>query len=261
MFNWNFEEMKLLNMTRVGEGFDKAYACEADVSIEDKFEFVDKMQDGKLSYIMSLVKAYREAIPSMKKDVHGNPTEYAKRAWVRKNDTQGLICRVTDSCGDYGDFDILGVCGNLFTFPNRVNVYGQLTEEEFISHLFHKQLDKCEQQEHSYYFSQDKTAQFLSKFRDKYYNSRIEAGKDCSLYIYPARKPTDKNSVVLHTFEFGVRGHHKKELTLEEVHQIDTALSALLELENEMKEKIAQAKQDYEEARQAIAVKIKAMAS
>lgn len=260
MFNWKVEEMKLLDMDRVDEGYDKAFACESEVSIEDKFEFVDRMQDGKLSYLVGMVKAYQEAIPSMKKGDNGKPTDYAKKAWVRENDTQNIFCRRTDSYGDYGDFDILHICGNLFTFPNRTNYYRQITEEEFIGLLFHKQLEECEKKEHSYYFSQDKMAQFLNDFRHKYYGSRIEAKENCSLIIHPATEPTDKNSVVLYTYEPEVRGHHKKELSLEEVHQIDAALSELAMKKDEMQAAIEQAEQVYEKARQSVLDKIKSMA-
>ena len=95
MFNWNVEDMKLLTMARVGEGYDKAFACESEVSIEDKFEFVDRMQDGKLTYFYNMVKDFGEAIPSMKKDGNGKPTDYAKKAWVRKNDriAQIVLCK------------------------------------------------------------------------------------------------------------------------------------------------------------------------
>lgn len=267
MFNWNVEDMKLLNMARDGEGYayDKAYACESEVSIEDKFEFVDRMQEGKLSYITNLVKAYQEAIPSMKKDSEGNPTESAKRAWVRKNDIQGLIRRVTNSCGDYGDFDILYLRGNLFTFPNRANCYQQLTEEGFISRLFHEQLKVCEQKEHSYYFSQDETAQFLNQFDEKCYlfdcNYITEPKHTFVLSVYPAKKPSEKNTVVLSTLN---REEHsqaqRKELSLEEVHQLDAAVSELAMKNAEMKAAIEKAQQVYEEEKQAVIDKIKSMA-
>ena len=49
----------------------------------------------------------------------------------------------------------------------------------------------------------------------------------------------------------------RKELSLEEVHQIDTTLVAL----DELKAKIEQAQQAYEEARLTVAEKIKSMAT
>lgn len=266
MFNWKVEEMKLLNMARDGEGYayDKAYACESEVSIEAKFEFVDRMQEGKLSYITNLVKAYQEAIPSMKKDSEGNPTEYAKRAWVRKNDIQGLIRRVTDSCGDYGDFDILYLRGNLFTFPNRANCYEQLTKEEFISRLFHEQLKVCEQKERSYYLSQDETAQFLSKFDEKCYLldiNHLEDWHSFLLSVHPAKKPSEKNRVILSTYNKGeYHEKQRKELSLEEVHQLDVAFSELTMKSAEMEATIEKARQVYKEAEQAVVEKIKSMA-
>ena len=50
MFEWNVEDIKLLNQKgNIIIGKEKIYNCESDVSREDKIEFVDKMRDGKLS--------------------------------------------------------------------------------------------------------------------------------------------------------------------------------------------------------------------
>ena len=262
MFNWNVEEMKLLDMPRIGEGYDKAFACESEVSIEDKFEFVDRMQGGNLSYIVGLHKDYQEAIPSMKKDAKGNPTNYAKRAWVRANDTQGLICRKTDSYNDYGDFNILGHCGNLFAFPNRKGEVSLRFKDDtaFINDLFHKQLEKCKDMEYNLFYSQDKTAQYLASFEDKLYDHRIHRGKldeDFDIWVTLAAKPSERNKVVVTKFSAGYSEMQRKELSLEDVHQIDTTLVAL----DELKAKIEQAQQAYEEARLTVAEKIKSMAT
>ena len=46
MFEWNVEDMKLLNQkSSVMIGKEKIYNCESDVKREDKITFVDKMQD------------------------------------------------------------------------------------------------------------------------------------------------------------------------------------------------------------------------
>lgn len=262
MFNWNVEEMKLLNMSRVGEGYDKAFACESEVSIEDKFEFVDRMQGGNLSYIVGLHKDYQEAIPSMKKDTKGNPTNYAKRAWVRENDVRGILCRTTDTYNDYGDFNILGCWVNLYAFPNRKGEVSLRFKDDtsFINDLFHKQLEKCKDMEYNLFHSQDKTAQYLASFEDKLYDHRIhrvELEEDFDIRVTLAAKPSERNKVVVTNYSANYSEKQRKELSLEEVHQIDTTLVAL----DELKAKIEQAQQAYEEARLTVAEKIKSMAT
>lgn len=257
MFNWYVEEMKLLTMPHVGEFFDWEFACEAEVSFEDKLEFVDRMQEGKLTYFYEMVKGFGEAIPSMQKSDSGEPTDYAKKAWVRANDTTELLCRVTDSHGSYGDFHLLGAKVNLFTYHSHIETKGKALEESFINSLFHRQLEKCKDMEYDYFYGQNKTVQFLDEFSCKYRDHRIGYignDEDFQIRIDIAANPTEKNKVTIETFY----GDYKdKELSIEEVQQLDAELTKLYDLRT----KIEQAEQAYEEARWSLAMQIKSMAN
>ena len=257
MFNWNVEEMKLLDMDRVGEGYDKAFACESKVSIEDKFEFIDRMQEGKLSYFYDMVKRFGEAIPSMKKADSGEPTDYAKKAWVRANDTKELFCRVTDSYGSYGDFHLLGAKANLFTYHNRNETSGKAVEERFINNLFHRQLQECKDMEYDHFYAQDKTVQFLDEFKAKYDDHHIcSIGYDEGYFlrVCPARKQTEASTVFIETYD----GDYKDTvLSTEEIQQLYIELTKL----DDLKAKIEQARQAYEDAKYTLAVQIKSMAN
>ena len=69
MFEWNVEDMKLLDQkSSIIIGKEKIYNCESDITREDKIAFVDKMQDNKLSYILALSK-------KKKKDKEDMPTD------------------------------------------------------------------------------------------------------------------------------------------------------------------------------------------
>lgn len=252
MFNWRVEEMKLLTMDLVGEGSYQTFACEAEVPMEDKVEFVDRMQDGKLSSFLGLAKAYQEAIPSMKKDAKGNPTDYAKKAWVRKNDIQGLICRTTDSYNNYGDFNFLDCRVNLFTYHICIDSKGKAFEERFINSLFHRQLLECKKKEYDYFCSQDKTTQLVKSVKKKYYEHRIEWDlDDVNLFFEIAKSPKEENAVSLYHF----RTEQEKKLTVDEVQNIGNALKTL----DELHEQIKKAEQAYEEARLSLADKIAEM--
>ena len=54
MKNYNIKDLKLMNMARKNGIFD----CESEVSIEDKIAFVDRFQDGKLSYIIAIAEKF-----------------------------------------------------------------------------------------------------------------------------------------------------------------------------------------------------------
>lgn len=252
MFNWNVEELKLLTMDFVGEGSCQTFACESEVSMEDKVEFVDRMQDGKLSSFLGLAKAYQEAIPAMKKDAKGNPTDYAKKAWVRKNDIQGLICRTTDSYNNYGDFDLLDNRVNLFTYHGRMETKGKEVEERLINNLFHRQLLECKKKEYDYFCSQDKATQLVKSVKKKYYEHRIEWDLDnVNLFFEIAKSPKEENTVSLYHF----RTEQEKKLTADEVQNLGNALKTL----DELQEQIKKAEQAYEEARLSLADKIAGM--
>ena len=61
MFEWKVEDMALLNQKGgVFIGKEKIYDCESKVSREDKIAFVDSFQDGKLSYLLSLIDKFKE---------------------------------------------------------------------------------------------------------------------------------------------------------------------------------------------------------
>ena len=257
MFNWNVEDMKLLTMARVGEGYDKAFSCESEVSIEDKFEFVDRMQDGKLTYFYDMVKNFGEAIPSMKKDGNGKPTDYAKKAWVRKNDSKELFCRTTDSYNNYGDFNLLGCKLNLFTYHISFERTRKTFKEIVINKLFHNQLKKCKDMEYNHFYDQNETVQFLDEFKCKYSDHNIWLLEDhFDLEVKVAQNPSQKNKVVVTTCSAGYTDYKDKELSIEEIQQIDAELTKL----DDLRAKIEKAEQAYEEAKLSVAEKIKSMA-
>lgn len=277
MFNWNVEEMKLLTMDRVGKAYElsilrgpeRAFVCESEVSIEDKFDFIDRMQNGKLSYIVGLIEGYQEAESSLKGVNIGILTDNLKREWVHNNDRLGLIYRNNDTKGRFGDFIILGWEGNLFDYLGSLNVSIngrdvhlriQTGEEGFINFLFHEQLCECKGMEYEYFIGQDKTAQFFTTFRKKYCDhdmDMINHFNGFMLEVTCARNPLEKGKVVAAIFGVpGLMRSRKKELPFEAVQQIDAELSIL----DELKAKGEQAEKAYEEARLSLSKKIKAMA-
>ena len=67
MFNWNVEEMKLMNEHYM-MGRNKIYYCEKDVSREDKIAFIDKIHKGKMTYLLNLIDKFnqdKESLPKL----------------------------------------------------------------------------------------------------------------------------------------------------------------------------------------------------
>ncbi len=137
MKNYNIKDLKLMNMARENGGF----ACESGMSNEDKIVFVDSFQDGALSYFIAIVEKFLAECDNLKKDAYGNIRTVSKQAWLRKNDTRGLISRdVGTWWNNCGAFQLLGVRANVF-YPRH----------NFVDECFHAQLEQLLLEEQRYY--------------------------------------------------------------------------------------------------------------
>lgn len=166
MFTWNVEEQKLRkNQYTIGR--TKLYDCESSTSREDKITFVDSMQDGKLSYILSLSEKLEGDKDKMPKDNYGNIKTVSLKAWIKKNDTK-YSRPVIDTEYKYGSFYICGVERNIcyINSKRRFDYYSDLVDE-----VFHHQLTKCEEKEEEYFHSHNpySVAKFtLKNYMEKY---------------------------------------------------------------------------------------------
>ena len=105
MFEWNVEDMKLLNQkSSMIIGKEKIYNCEQDTTKEDKIAFVDKMQDNKLSYILALAEKFEKDKENMPIDNWGDVKTVSLKAWIKKNDERNLI----DNSYQYGSIRFMG---------------------------------------------------------------------------------------------------------------------------------------------------------
>lgn len=162
MFEWNVEDMKLLNQKcNIFIGKEKIYNCENEVSREEKIKFVDKMKDGKLSYILNLAQKLEKDKENMPVDRWGDVKTISLKAWIKRNDDRKLI----DTTHKYGNIRFL-------TERNiqRVNlkcVYD--TYDNYVDEIFHRQLKECKQMEHKYFLEHDEYSILKQKFRDKKY--------------------------------------------------------------------------------------------
>lgn len=160
MFEWKLEDLKLYNQKDgVFIGDEKIYDCENTLSKEEKIDFVDKMQDGKLSYVLALADKFADDVDSLPKTQYGNIKDNSFKAWIRKNDSRGVL----DNNFEIGR---ISLCPerNIKTIMNKgdYDLY-----EEYIDEAFHRQLKKCENEEKWYFLEHGEYSILKKKFREK----------------------------------------------------------------------------------------------
>lgn len=197
MFEWKVEDMVLLNEKgRISLGKEKIYECESKVSRKDKIAFVDSLQDGKLSYLLSLIKKFNVEKDSLPKDGYGNVKTVSLKAWIKRNDTKYYRPIIDDYC-NYGEYCILGM--QRWITNNNKRYYD--TFEDLVDELFHRQLKECEKEEHKYFLKHDEYSILKQKFRCRnfYTTFGVNIG-DCSdgkLYVYSNDNDEDRREITI----------------------------------------------------------------
>ena len=178
MFEWKAEEMVLMNNhADVYNGRYKTtvYTCEGSVSREDKIAFVDRMTDGKLSYLLSLIEKFnadKDSLPK-KDSMFGEPEVKTTsfKAWVKRNDTK-YPQNVIDDWYNYGKYNLLGCERNIQS--NTKGTYDYY--DDLVDEIFHRQLIECEREEQKYFHEHDEYSILKKKFREKYDQYRTSFG-------------------------------------------------------------------------------------
>lgn len=173
MFEWKVEEMALMNNhADVYGGRHKTtlYACENSVSREDKIAFVDSMQDGKLSYLLSLIEKFnadKDSLPK-KDSMFGEPEvkTTSLKAWIKRNDTK-YPQNVIDDWYNYGKYNLLGCERNIQS--NTKGTYDYY--DDLVDEIFHRQLIECEREERKYFHEHDEYSILKKRYREKNYDT------------------------------------------------------------------------------------------
>lgn len=142
-FNWNVEELKLMNMQVVDGVFD----CEDKVSREDKIAFIDSMQDGAMSYIVSVGEKFLAEKDTLKTDECGNIKTVSLRAWVNRNDKK-------DKFEEQGMYEVLRLRANIKNYPNVHPIWSR-DNKDIVDAAFNAQLQKCLEKEKCYFYEND----------------------------------------------------------------------------------------------------------
>ena len=184
MLEWKVEDMVLLN--EKGAIFfnkERIYDWEFKLSREDKIAFVDSLQDGKLSYLLSLIEKFENEKSSLPKDNWDNVKTVSLKAWIKRNDTK-YGSPIIDDWYHYGKYRILGV--ERWITSNCKGTYD--THEDLVDEVFHRQLKECKNKEHEYFLKHDEYSILKEKFRNKKYDTtfgvNVATSSDGGIYIY-----------------------------------------------------------------------------
>lgn len=201
MFEWKVEDMVLLNQKGgLILGREKIYDCEHKVSREDKIAFVDSLQDGKLSYLLSLIEKFETDKDSLPKDDWNHVKTVSLKAWINRNDKK-YSRPIIDNWYHYGSYNLLGTTRWILS-----NSKGQYdTYDDLVDEVFHRQLKKCEEKERSYFLEHDEYSILKKKFRERNY---------CTTFGVHIITSSDENIYVAEDFDT------KREITMDELKEL-----------------------------------------
>lgn len=178
MFEWKVEEMALMN--NHADVYDAGYkvtiyACENSVSREDKISFVDRMTDGKLSYLLSRIEKFNADKSSLPKEygMLGEPKVKTTplKSWIKLNDTK-YSKKLIDDCFKYGNYNLLGCERNIQS--NQKGDYDYY--DDLVDEAFRRQLIECEREEQKYFHEHDEYSILKKKFEEKQNQYRTTFG-------------------------------------------------------------------------------------
>ena len=165
MFEWKVEDMALLNQkggTIIND--ELIYNCEYKTTREDKIDFVDSMQSGKLSYLLNLAEKFEKEKSDLPVDKYGDIKTVSFKAWIKRNDTRGAVDNSTYRRG----------CINLFMNRKIQNINQKGPYDvysDYIDECFHRQLNNCKREEKAYFLAHDEYSILKQKLREQNYHT------------------------------------------------------------------------------------------
>lgn len=198
---YKVEDMKFLNMpvkrkTLLGpNGRENTYSVfeiEDELSIEEKITFIDEVENGVATYLLNIFNKWEKDYNELKKDACGNVKTVSKKAWIKRNDTKGLI-DVDDCVGAYF------LLGNRYyemsiTHPHfRYKCFKFQEEEHIVNQWFHDLCNILYGKEKKYFQEIDPVSIKIKKVKeyagflgildnkiinDIYYNGKIDVTEE-----------------------------------------------------------------------------------
>lgn len=169
MFNWKVEDMALTEelrsfCIRPRDLQYHIFQAESETSREDKIAFVDQFNDGKLSYLLSLIDQFNKDVVNMPRDMWDNPKSVSLIAWIKRNDKK-YSRPMLDFEYRYGKFYL---CGLERYIQNANTKGGYDMYEDIVDECFRRQLKECLSKERQYFKTHDEYEVAKTAIREKY---------------------------------------------------------------------------------------------
>lgn len=183
-YKWNVEDMQLMNeKCNIFIGENKIYNIETELSREEKIEFLDRMNEGKISYILNLADEFQNDKDNLPKNRRGEISDISLKEWLEKNDNRGLVYTGKISTGTINLLNYTRYSGRHIQDINIISASDVYCD--FVDELFHRQLKECEKQEKQYFnkyyyykHEHDEYRILSKKVSDYMYKYNISFGKE-----------------------------------------------------------------------------------
>ena len=87
----DMEQKKAYGINKYRNGTTNYFAVEDEMTIEEKIDFIDGIDNGMATYLLDLFTKYAEESKSLPKDERGNPKTVSQKAWYKRNDTRNVL--------------------------------------------------------------------------------------------------------------------------------------------------------------------------
>lgn len=209
MFNWNVEEMKLMNEHYM-MGRNKIYYCEKDVSREDKIAFIDKIHKGKMTYLLNLIYKFNQDKESLPKDQWGYVKTVSLKAWLKRNDPYEMI----DRNYQYGNIRFLRLERYIWDAERK---YHYDKRNSLVDECFYRQLQQCEQTEKEYFLSHDEYSilkkeliDYMNRFGTSF-DVKIVYSSSGSIFIEDKNDYNKKRDITMDELKFLISKYQELE--------------------------------------------------
>jgi len=171
--NYVKEEMKLLNMKKVRvyqsnphlRNGHTVFEIEKELSIDEKVSFIDSQLDGIATYLIELFTKWDSEKDSLPQGQNRTPKMVSKKAWIRKNDTRGILNN------DYsvGSYSLFGTGHRRMELVCPATEYGYslaYTGKHIAEQWFHDLLEKLYREEKKHFADNDPFTIKLNKVKE-----------------------------------------------------------------------------------------------
>ena len=156
--HWNVEE-GTLSKPSIFSGNEPIFHLESEVTREAKIEFLDKMKNGMMSYILNLAEQYQKDAPSLPKDSYGEVKTVSLKAWLKRNDSAMAF----DRNYHYGETYFMG-CERYISNMEHIGVYDHY--EDYVDECFHRLCKELQRKEQKWFVTHDEAHILETKVRE-----------------------------------------------------------------------------------------------